>query len=427
MIIPKLTQVPKQFIPSNGSSDVSLNLVLKNNFTNGSYLFEFFDEEKTILKNFSLSDFEKINVHIKSLLPLDLNFVSERIGNIVFQLPVTVLNVNHRGLEKWEGIEVNIAWHPKLKKSLPHKIQVIGDLDDTITGFRYIDGDESGCYQIGTGNSSSKNKIVIFNPENELILYSFTGNLIGKIAIDMHLDLGIEPRTINVSGKTETVKLTYMEQQRIGFKEMKYVGQIQKRVFDSEKKTLEQRGAINQFCKNGNKERARAINDVRKLVSRLGKKHICLWDPYVTYEDILNTLYFSSVVGAELRAIGSFTETTQKIVTKGMSSTNKVDFPTWKAEQIDGFINSSNNVGVNLEFRCKHGIHGWDFHDRFLLFPAETSNDTPHVWSLGSSVNSLGNRHHIVQEVPYAKIIIEAFEQLWSALNKPECLVWRSK
>ena len=77
---------------------------------------------------------------------------------------------------------------------------------------------------------------------------------------------------------------------------------------------------------------------------------------------------------------------------------------------------------LNLEIRGKIGTNGYDFHDRFLIFPSEK----PKVWSLGISVNQLGKSHHILQEVKNAKHILNAFNQLWEELNREECLVWKS-
>ena len=77
---------------------------------------------------------------------------------------------------------------------------------------------------------------------------------------------------------------------------------------------------------------------------------------------------------------------------------------------------------LNLEVRGRIGSHGYDFHDRFLIFPLEK----PRVWSLGISVNQLGASHHILQEVKNAQHILNAFDKLWNELSNEECLVWKS-
>ena len=42
-----------------------------------------------------------------------------------------------------------------------------------------------------------------------------------------------------------------------------------------------------------------------------------------------------------------------------------------------------------------------------------------------TSVNSLGNKHHIIQSVEHPQMMIDAFEELWNELDAPECLVWK--
>ena len=71
----------------------------------------------------------------------------------------------------------------------------------------------------------------------------------------------------------------------------------------------------------------------------------------------------------------------------------------------------------------KIGQAGWAFHDRFLIFP--NTDNGPLAWSLGSSVNSLGRQHHILQHVDDARLVADAFEELWDELSEPEQLIWK--
>lgn len=47
------------------------------------------------------------------------------------------------------------------------------------------------------------------------------------------------------------------------------------------------------------------------------------------------------------------------------------------------------------------------------------------AWSLGTSVNSLGTEHHILQKVDDGQLVADAFVDLWEQLNKPEHLIWK--
>ena len=76
-----------------------------------------------------------------------------------------------------------------------------------------------------------------------------------------------------------------------------------------------------------------------------------------------------------------------------------------------------------MEIRCQWKGYGYHFHDRFLMVIKE--DEKPRVWSLGTSINSLGNKHHIIQSVENPRMIVDAFEELWDELDSEECLVWK--
>ena len=76
-----------------------------------------------------------------------------------------------------------------------------------------------------------------------------------------------------------------------------------------------------------------------------------------------------------------------------------------------------------MKYLAQHGTFGWKFHDRFLIFVPHDITDIPTVYSLGISVNEIGNSHHIVQKVPDPRKILNNFEELWAALDNGQCLV----
>jgi hypothetical protein len=83
-----------------------------------------------------------------------------------------------------------------------------------------------------------------------------------------------------------------------------------------------------------------------------------------------------------------------------------------------------NRESLRLEYRVRAGPEGWPFHDRFLIFP--NGRNGPSAWSLGTSVNSLGTTHHILQKVSNPALVAGAFQNLWGALDRPHHLIWRS-
>ena len=49
------------------------------------------------------------------------------------------------------------------------------------------------------------------------------------------------------------------------------------------------------------------------------------------------------------------------------------------------------------------------------------------IMPFGSSVNSFGKTHHILQEVSHPQPVLDAFNDLWDQLNNNNCIVWNSK
>ena len=99
--------------------------------------------------------------------------------------------------------------------------------------------------------------------------------------------------------------------------------------------------------------------------------------------------------------------------------------PVFTDQQKEIFRNvASSHLSLKLEFRIRSGSVGWAFHDRFLIFPATGLG--ARAWSLGTSVNSLGKQHHILQEAGDGQLIMQAFLDLWNELDRPEHLIWKA-
>jgi hypothetical protein len=188
-------------------------------------------------------------------------------------------------------------------------------------------------------------------------------------------------------------------------------------------------------------EHEKALTDVRLLLNQYGKEGVWLWDPYLSAEDVLNTLFYCPFPGSDLRALTAGYDPPDEghAPRKGPSCREglRACLPGWLALKgapsptirfadrqraiLEG--TKSNYLGLHLEFRVKTGQAGWAFHDRFLIFPI--SGRGALAWSLGTSINGLGNRHHILQQVDDGQLVMEAFRELWDQLDQPEHVVWK--
>lgn len=117
----ELKLLSKQYIPSIDGSRI--NRVLKNNHHSGSYIIEFFDESKVhtvpLLQKENIEKYNKICQKIVDSVSIDLTVARDRIGNIIFQFPITVLETSSSALPTWDGIKIKFAWH-SLINALPN-------------------------------------------------------------------------------------------------------------------------------------------------------------------------------------------------------------------------------------------------------------------------------------------------------------------
>jgi hypothetical protein len=131
-----LLSVPTQFVPPDATNHVPLNRVLKNNFRNGSHVFEWVDPIKAVLR--PLFDdppiLQELSEAIQAHVPIGLASLSDRFGNIIVQFPVTVLMAKFGEMRESGASITEVAWHPK---SMPRALRVTceADYDGSTTAF----------------------------------------------------------------------------------------------------------------------------------------------------------------------------------------------------------------------------------------------------------------------------------------------------
>jgi hypothetical protein len=411
--IGNLKLLQEQYVPPREDMhhEIQLNYLLKNNFNNGSYILEFFDEDKKdvsfLLDNpILLNNFSE---QVSEILPLKLANVSDRLGNIIFQLPINNFELSHDSMRqgeppKYKGISLEI--HPKSKyfdiKNL--QVRLFEENDNLITRQRLIDITKN-ITQIDFDDCFGTH-IEIVDKKSSLILYKYKFSIMKQAYTNIGV---IEPqkRIFEIDEEVQKIEVTHNASNNIygKSKDKPFDEWIRNRKYEEELKELEKKKAFVQYFGN---EKEKALNDVKGLINQYGEKGVYLWDPYLSAKDIKNTLYYSKTTYVPLKAIS------------GLKQNSKEEA---KREMIEEFNKDDKRfLFLNLEVKGKIGSSGYDFHDRFLIFPLEK----PKVWSLGISVNQLGASHHILQEVKNAQHILNAFNKLWDELNDEECLIWTS-
>jgi hypothetical protein len=411
-----LEVVPKVFVQQNSTKEILLNKVLKNNFKNGCYLIEFFDVEKSVRKLLDEKRLKKLAQKVFDLIPIDLFSVLDRIGNFIFQFPSVSTNITYTTDKEEMMMQYHVNIDDRLGEGICFQLQSELEYDNNIVGFGTAlchNTDTDVSFQVG--DSSHMCRTTLMDLNNQLILARQDTVFIRQIDMDMQMGLQYGEKRLIYSddGKVEdAVYIISAERIRVNQPIVrKREDAINQRQYNRRVEDLYARRDFR--CYGNTSDDEEAIQDMIQLLNMGEGGKVYLWDPYLTVEDILHTWYYTKAFNLPLLAI-----TSGEIAEK-----RKMTVVDWIEQQRQWIEKKSNHYGINVELRCQWNGHGYSFHDRFLMILH--SDEKARVWSLGTSVNSLGNKHHVIQRVEHPQMIVDTFEELWNELGAEECLVWK--
>lgn len=421
-----LTPRAPQFVPPDQARHLPLNRILKNNFWNGSYVAEWADLSKASLKPL-LNDprlLRMLSDEVSKLVPLHFSSLSDRLGNVVYQLPVTSLMASFSGSREG-GFKVDVAWHEDAKVR-PLHATVNVEFDDVVTGHMMCEVSE-GVTDLPTPTRPGQYRAYLWDSESKLLLAA-TGEagFISGVNFAAHA-MESEPRIFKIKAEDgslleQRIMVQTSVQSKVTAPEGGMVDDwTGKRIYREETSRLVKERRFIQYRPNPNAKHAehqKALKDVRQLIAIHGVQGAWLWDPYLTADDILKTLFFSPHAGSDLRGLTSMKEAPGE----DQAARSKDSYFTRQRQAFTAAL--GNQYGLRIEYRAKSGSAGWSFHDRFLIFPR--AEEGALAWSLGTSVNSLGYAHHILQRVDDGQQVSDAFLDLWERLNAQDHIIFKA-
>jgi len=423
----RLAAVPTQFIPADSTVVVPWNNVLKNNFWNGSYVVELADPDKAEFQLFfdRPSVLQELSEQIQAFAPLRLASLSDRLGNLAFQIPITVLTATFAQQRLSGDNIVSIGWHPK---ATPRALRAVCDMqfDNTLTGYASAEVN-AGSTTIPASAGQGMLRAALWDEDNRVLLAA-TGStaFIETIVTDMRV-IDPEPRVFRVprqNGVSQPVRIGLQHSNKMVVEapeKNKSDKWAKQRIYRDEATRLSRERRFVQYRPIGSKAVAHeaALKDLHFLLHHYGEDGAWLWDPYLTATDILETLFYCSLSGVELRALTAASEICK---TGSETQDDLTHAQAFAVKQRAVFDEAQSNWrGIRLEYRMRCGPSGWPFHDRFLIFPVKDGG--ARAWSLGTSVNSFGTIHHILQKVDDGQLVMDAFAELWDQLDQPQHLI----
>jgi len=424
-----LHKLPTQFIPPDSTKQVAWNRVLKNNFWNGSYIFEWSDKEKKALDPLFADPrlLQELTDKVQAEIPIDIAALSDRLGNLVVQVPVKAIMSKFIPMRDG-GCTISVAWHSHVPPR-PLRAMCGYEFDGALTGF-VMESIQAPETTLKTTAQRGTHGGVIWDEENGIVLAASGPT---SFVEQFHLNVApmdSEPRTLSftdVSEKSINEKIGIMRggpAMRIGNPHGDdNGGRTRNRLYRA---GLEQLKRQKEFVPYGamglppSEERKRALDDLKDLMRQHGRIGVWLWDPFLNSYDILETLVYCPYAQSEMRGLTAASGRLRN-ANPDPALTSKEHFISEQRAVLDGV--TSNWRGVRFEFRARHGNVGWGFHDRFIIFPQEDGEAL--AWSLGTSINSLGGDHHILQKVSDGQHIMNAFKDLWDQLSGAEYLIWK--
>jgi hypothetical protein len=420
------------FVPPDSSTEIPVNRLLKNNFWNGSHVIRLCDVNKTTWTPF-LNDrlrLQSLSGAISAVMPIQLAGMVDFLGDVLIQIPVTAIVARIRQPRQGGPVEVVVTWRS----------------DDQSRSLRAAGRMRFDNALVGAATSASFTHEVQLSP---IVSHAYpveaeiwdeqSGVLLAASSPVTTLSQGIfnirmggqSPRlytTRDAKGELATASIqivTSIATPSFGESRETSADRWRKRRTELEelKRLADTRDFVQYRPELGRlDERVRALDDLRFLIEKHGEQGVDLWDPYLSAEDLLQTLFGCTYGMAPLRAITDGEDPPNVVRGAKQSGTNS---PSFEKRQKDTLVaDCGNRESLRLEYRVRAGPEGWPFHDRFLIFP--NGRNGPSAWSLGTSVNSLGTTHHILQKVSNPALVAGAFQNLWGALDRPHHLIWRS-
>ncbi|ALT68252.1 hypothetical protein [Methanobrevibacter millerae] len=382
-----LKLLSKQYIsPDEGNR---LNTLLKNNFFSGSYIYEFFEEDKANFDYFKNDSekHEKLVDRILEVLPLDFSLNDDRFGNYVFQLPITILNLNYHANDTFDGFYIDFYWNNKLDTIPECSITNTIKIEHNFLSNTIVDYDGSETQFIDTGPLDKLSNSLIWRRNPNLLVYSCCPRFIRKIKV-----------IIGEKDKTDLIKE----------KPKNYVDIINSTITENQLNSQENKSSL----LSTNKQKS-SMAFLQELIKKYGQKEVFIIDPYLSYKELLSLFSPLNLANVKIKAM------TSKKVLSNFSS-GMEEFMEINRNNI---ILHRNNFKYNMEFIITD--YSEKLHDRFLIFPnAGQSNSNLKAYSLGTSLNSIDKNIHIIQEATNGNKILELFEEIWSEFDEPEYKIW---
>ena len=432
---------PIKFIAANDptgslyNNEIPLEKALYgSNFIGNYYIFEIYARGDHINKMLSFKDIRKIQqVIFKCKLNYRLDELTDRIGNIICKFDIASLVAIPKNFSSF-SMNYSYQLSPEIKCAYNLHFHVEQEHDRLL--YEYSDEDfvlnPGEVVEKRIETNQCKTTITVTDRNTQLILFrmvsdqSVYSNYKGQINPEIAVaSISNDYREIILNGKKE--KITFINLKMIDepplLIEMADAGKRQQRW---EERFFAEQKYFNVY---NDGDHNKAISDIREIINGnllWDLQEIRLIDPYLCAEDILKTVAFCKKKNirvcclTDIHTISGNKEAKNELIQGTSDNANYDAIRSQFKEKLEKGLGSLSDL--RLSFRSVHGNNGISFHDRYLILKYELN--TTRVWSLGTSVNSIGKSHHIIQIVESPMQIDRFFEIVWRQTDTEKCKVF---
>lgn len=435
---------PAKYVAENDPTGSLYNSVIPlekslygSNFIGNYYIFEVYARGDSIKKMLSDKDIKHIQSVLRGCkLNYRLDELTDRIGNIVCRFDVETIKVSPKKLGNY-GMVHSYELAPNIEHGVNLHYHIEQEHDRLI--YEYIDEDiylkPGEVIERGVEPYQCKTTITVTDLKTNLILFraisdqSIYSNYRGQITPGTLVATPVHDyRTIKVGGKVQSIPLDKARfLGRLEFLiEMTEAGKRQQKWEDD---FFKQQKYLNVYTTG---EHEKAILDLRSIINGQllwDLQEIRVVDPYLSPEDILKTVAFCEKRDirvcclTDIHTISRNRNVKKEILSEESKETNENSYNKILLQfrqQLEEGIGS--DTDLRLSFRTVHGNNGMSFHDRYLILKYRINKTR--VWSLGTSINSLGKNHHIMQIIESPILIDSFFDEVWQKTENAECKIY---
>lgn len=425
----------KKYVPASDPTGGQYGLVVPiekslygSNFIGNYYLQELFSK-KTILSNLDLKSRGTIfSVMKKCKLNYNLERLSDRVGNVVCKFKAEVIQEKPISLGAERGIELKFSINSLCQDKHRYSLQVLQEHDGLIYDNKLVE--DYDCNNVIIAPNQCKNTVTIFDKDTGLISFSEVFDYTCRSSYHSQIT---PPYVIaQASHKTRRLLLNGIFVD-VALSSVSMMGDVYYFI-ETERANIRKQKWDDEYFKEQNYfisyttgQHAKAIDDIRKIINGnliWDVQEICIIDPYLSANDILDTVVYSKKEGIDIKCLCDYSALHGNPETKNQSFATH--FSVFKQKSKDLLSNALADVkDLNIEYRGVYGNSGAKFHDRFLILKFELNKTR--VWSLGASVNSIGSKHSIIQIVEAPEIIVSLFDELWQSTSDVECQIFKQE